>query len=329
MVVLVLPTDEHGNVNELDPCEVRAGFVNGIPEHLSVRRRSVFVDEQFAARIERAEADFMVAASRASAPLQRVDTFQMPLCGGFATYAGPQSPYNKVVGLGFDGVPTDAQLAAVEDRYTAVNAVVHVELSTLADPAVVERLTSRGYRLLSFEDVLVRDITSDLEDDLGLVTPDDVVVLRDDGSDPAAVRTWLEVVVEAALHPDALGVAQHEAFSRATLEQAELAGLEAGVRSYLATVEGTPAGGGGVRLADGIAQMAGAGTVPRFRRRGVQTALVAARLRDAAAAGCDLAVVTTQPGSQSQANMQRMGFDVGYTRAILVRDDLVSNGGVL
>ncbi|MCX4538489.1 hypothetical protein [Streptomyces sp. NBC_01669] len=45
-----------------------------------------------------------------------------------------------------------------------------------------------------------------------------------------------------------------------------------------------------------------------------------ARLADAAAAGCDFAVVTTQPGSTSQHNAQRHGLHLLYTRAGLVKD---------
>jgi hypothetical protein len=37
-------------------------------------------------------------------------------------------------------------------------------------------------------------------------------------------------------------------------------------------------------------------------------------------AGCSLAVVTTQPGTQSQANAERQGFRLLYTRAVLVKD---------
>jgi hypothetical protein len=51
----------------------------------------------------------------------------------------------------------------------------------------------------------------------------------------------------------------------------------------------------------------------------VQGALLAARLEIASAAGCDVAVIVTQPGSKSQENAQRHGFDLLYTRAILVR----------
>ena len=53
---------------------------------------------------------------------------------------------------------------------------------------------------------------------------------------------------------------------------------------------------------------------------GVQTALLTTRLSEAARLGCNLAVITTLPGSKSQQNAQRHGFELLYTRAILVRD---------
>ena len=87
----------------------------------------------------------------------------------------------------------------------------------------------------------------------------------------------------------------------------------------LAERAGVPAGGGSVRIADGLAQLCGAATLPDHRRRGIQTAFLAARLAAAGRAGCDLAVVTTQPGSKSQENARRRGFALLYTRAVLVR----------
>ena len=95
--------------------------------------------------------------------------------------------------------------------------------------------------------------------------------------------------------------------------------VTAGATRYIALHDGVVAGAASIRLADGIAQLTGAATAPAHRRRGVQTALLAARLVDAAAAGCDIAVVTTAPGSKSQENVQRRGFDLLYTRAILVK----------
>lgn len=42
-------------------------------------------------------------------------------------------------------------------------------------------------------------------------------------------------------------------------------------------------------------------------------------LADAARTGCDVATMTTAPGSKSQHNARRQGFELLYTRAILVR----------
>ena len=66
--------------------------------------------------------------------------------------------------------------------------------------------------------------------------------------------------------------------------------------------------------------LCGAATLPASRRRGVQSALLQARLVRAREAGCDMAVVTTQPGSKSQENVQRAGFELIYSRAVLVKE---------
>ena len=51
----------------------------------------------------------------------------------------------------------------------------------------------------------------------------------------------------------------------------------------------------------------------------MQRALLTHRLARAVATGCELAVVTTSPASQSQANVMRLGFALAYARAVLVR----------
>ena len=100
---------------------------------------------------------------------------------------------------------------------------------------------------------------------------------------------------------------------------AELDGIAAGAVRYAGLRGGIIAGGATMRIVEGIAQLTGAATAPAHRRQGVQSALLSARLSDAAAAGCDVAVIVTQPGSKSQQNAQRQGFDLLYTRAVLVK----------
>ena len=88
---------------------------------------------------------------------------------------------------------------------------------------------------------------------------------------------------------------------------------------HLARRDGVIAGGGATRIANRLVQPAGAATLPAHRRRGVQSAPLRARLLDAARHGCDLAVVTTEPASKSQENVQRAGFSLLYARAVLIR----------
>jgi GNAT superfamily N-acetyltransferase len=272
---------------------------------------SMFCDLALARRIERAEVDLVRAANQA-ARRRLAPGFLMPVAGGVASFADGGSPYNKVTGLGFEGVPGVDELESVEAAFAAREAPTQVELAHLADPAVGALLTTRGYRLESFENVLGRSLDGS---DTPLSLPDvEVRLSADDEFD-----RWLPVVADAAANPDSEGVPWHEEFPRATYELAERDAAQAGVRRYAAWRAGVLAGGAGLRVVDHIAQFAGAGTAPAHRRHGIQSALLSTRLADATAEGCDLAVIVTQPGSKSQQNAQRRGFDLLYTRAVLVK----------
>jgi ribosomal protein S18 acetylase RimI-like enzyme len=90
-------------------------------------------------------------------------------------------------------------------------------------------------------------------------------------------------------------------------------------RRYGAHVDGQLVGVATCRLDDRLAQFCGAATLPAFRRRGVQSALLRRRLADAFESGCRLALMTTQPGSKSQQNGHKQGFTLLYSRAQLVK----------
>ena len=276
-------------------------------------RQSLFCDTALARRIEQAEAQLITAASQAARRRAGPAGFIIPIAGGVASFAEPGSPYNKVAGLGFGGMPSSSDLEEIERAFTARDAPVQVELAHLADPVVGALLTARGYRLASFENVLGLALTGKPEP----VTPPGIEV-RPSGKEE--LDAWVDVVVEGGLHPDTQGVPQHEEFPREILARAERDfGAAAGVQHYVALRHGVIAGGASFRAADGIAQFTGAATAPAHRRHGIQTALLSARLADAAAAGCDIAVIITAPGSKSQQNAQRQGFDLLYTRAVLVK----------
>lgn len=274
----------------------------------------MFATPELAARIDRAEArlcaEFAEVAARARPDWRVVIE---PLAGGLAVYSGPGAPMNKLIGLGLGDVLEESALASVERQWAAREEAVRVELSTLDDGAVARLLTSRGYQLLGFENVLGRALS---EADVGLPP---VSGLRIHQLPPDDMELWMDVTVEGFSHADAGPLPTenppHEALKAIFGDMAGIGGFQ----RYLATINSVAVAAASMRIDGSLAQLTGAATLPDFRRRGLQTALTLHRLAAARSAGCDLAVVTTAPGSKSQENAQRRGFELLYSRAVLVK----------
>ncbi len=279
----------------------------------------MFASATLARRLERAEAGLI--QDGAAAARQRLGDAQVvivPVSGGVAVFVEPGSPLNKIAGLGFEGVPDEPLLDRIEREFGARGAPIQMELSSLGDPAIAKLATRRGYELIGFENVLGLSLSPDTAA-LGPPAGPDTIAIRPVAADQS--RTWLDTVATGFLHPDAFdGPASHETFDREALERVFTDTMAApSFERYLAWHAGEIAGGASLRVSDGVAQLCGAATLPAHRRRGVQSALLRHRLASAAERGCDIAVVTTQPGSKSQENVQRFGFALLYTRAILVK----------
>ncbi|HEY5946834.1 MAG TPA: GNAT family N-acetyltransferase [Kofleriaceae bacterium] len=240
--------------------------------------------------------------------------FIEPVGGGVAAYAGPSSPMNKMIGVGFDGVPPEGRLQEIENLFAERNEALQAEISTLADPAFAAELTKRGYVLRNFENVSARSIVAA---DRELPNPDGI---RIDLMTTTNAGEWVDAAVTGFLHADGEGVQADELPPRDELDRAlRPFAVADGLRRYCAWIDGQLAGVASLRIDDGVAQLCGATTLPAFRRRGVQAALLRARLADAARTDCDIAVLTTQPGSTSQNNSHRQGFALLYARALLVK----------
>ncbi len=84
---------------------------------------------------------------------------------------------------------------------------------------------------------------------------------------------------------------------------------------YLACLDGEPAAAATLYLHQGVGYLADATTVPAFRGRGLQTALLRARIRDAGRAGADIVFSGAEPFSVSHRNMERIGLRQQFARA--------------
>jgi hypothetical protein len=278
-----------------------------------------FADQDLARRVEEAWAYLGVENARAQARLNPGSGAEsLPIGGGYAVFMGAGSPLSQVQGIGLFGPVDDADFERMEAFYRERGSPVQLELASLADASVLASLARRGYRAYEQTHVLVRPLRA--REPAGMEGS-----TRDRGDDARArevevapvqageVVTWAESVLRCFFpDPDEL--------PRPLLEGAIAMASIPAVSCWLARTEGRIAGGGALVFHNGLALICGDGTLPEYRSRGVQTALLRARLDFARRTGSDLAVICTQPGSSSQRNAERQGFQVVYARTLMGRE---------
>ena len=96
---------------------------------ISGGRVPLFCDTALAGRIERVEAQLIAQANEAARSQSGAAGFVIPIAGGVASFAGEGSPFNKVAGLGFGGVPDPAALDQIEKAFAGCGSPVQVELA--------------------------------------------------------------------------------------------------------------------------------------------------------------------------------------------------------
>ena len=265
-----------------------------------------------AARIDRADGRLCADASHRA--LTETTSLRLSVGGGLAVYGATDSPLNKLIGLGFDGPVSVDELGRAEAAFAARGARLQAEVSTLADPELHSLLYARGYVPSGFENVLGHPLAADTIASNASHEISVAPIAHDEHG------LFADLMVAAVATPDVGGVGGDATPASDLVRHWVLAMLGLpGVYGYLARIGGVVAGAASMRLDDELAQFTGAGTLPKFRRRGVQSALLRARLAAAADAECQVAVVTTQPASKSQHNVLREGFHLLYARQLLVK----------
>ncbi|MDR3686407.1 MAG: hypothetical protein P4L93_05590 [Coriobacteriia bacterium] len=269
-----------------------------------------FADRMLAARLERAVArdlaTFAETCMRLDPTLQAQRT---EFAGGLALFLAPGSPVNMIYGAGFASPVSAEEFDAVERFYEGNGTRAAISLSPLAEEALVAQLGVRSWMVTDFENVLVRELDGDVSA-LELPAPAPGVEVRA-ASSAQELASWAAV--------------SSAAFSAPRPPSAENVRMGLGMTAsddmtlLMGRVGGADAGTGALQVrGDGLGWLMSDATLTAHRGRGVQSALLAERLRLAAEAGCELAVTEARPGSISQRNMERLGFRVVYTRVELI-----------
>jgi hypothetical protein len=255
----------------------------------------IFADALLARRLEMAEA--VISRGTSAQP----GTAVLDVDGGCAIFAGAESPLTQTVGVGLNGPVGEARVAEVEEFFHARGARVKFEVCPLADPDFVNTLRERGYRVTEFNNVLVRR----LEGFERIETP------RTRKTEDGETDLWSRTVGR--------GFFETVELTEGEMEIGRAIARMPGALCYVASTEGGDAAAAGALAAvGGVAALFADSTIASFRRAGMHRELIGARLNEAAALGCDIATASTLPGSGSQRNYERMGFQVAYTRVTMM-----------
>lgn len=257
------------------------------------------IDLDLSHRLERAEAAAnarFVEARAAVSPAR--GACWLDVRGTWAMYDGVGSPLTQTFCLGMREAPDAETLDALEAFFLDRGASVEHEVSALALGEPLGLLSKRGYVPIELTSVMFRPLAGGAP--IAAALDARVVTTLEEG--PA----WAEASADGwSEFPEIVPFAR---------EIGAVYGRTTGARCYAVDAEGIIVATGVLAEHEGVAVLAGAGTRPTFRRRGAQLALLAARLRDALAAGSDLAMMCARPGSASHRNAERHGFRVAYTR---------------
>ena len=261
-----------------------------------------FADLSLARRLEAMEAFCCVDTARTTARLHpQIATASEQISGGWAVFTGVGSPISEARGLGMDGPVTPADMERLEAFYHSRGDSIRIEVCPLADASLHQLLAGRGYRLLEYSNMLWQPLSpGESREAARGANIKTRVAAASEGP------LWAETV--ARCFAGQMPITQELIDVVSCWTQSEIGSC------YFASVDGEIAGGGSVAVNAGVGLLGGAGTIERFRNRGVQQALIAARLEHAARSGGDVAMTVTLPGSGSQRNCERGGFRVAYSR---------------
>ncbi len=266
-----------------------------------------FVDKAFARRLESAEEMPQVMYARMFQKTRpEIGAAEEEICGGHMIFAGLGSPIGRATGVGLDRPFTAEDLNRVEEFYRAHQAPSQVDLCSMHEPAVFELCKERGYAIAELNNVLYRKL--EVGEEFPPPPPGcEIRRSRPDEADTAGA------IVESAFFPEGAP----EAYRGLVAPFYHMARALA----FVASVEGklVACGTGLVIPEHRVFALCGAGTLAEFRGRGLQTALLRARMAAAVDDGCEFAVVVTQGGSTSQRNAERLGFRVAYSKVTVIK----------
>ena len=267
-----------------------------------------FVNQALARRFESAEEMPQVLYADVDRKLRpEIGSVSEKFAGGHMIFAGVGSPIGRTVGAGFGEGVSEADLDRMEEFYRSRKAPSQIDVCPLTESTLLDILKKRNYIMAEINNVLARRVIPGEK----FPAPPAGVEIRTSLPEEAA---QLADITQRCFFPDGGAPAGFEHLLTPMY-------LLPGSVSFVAAVNGETAGvGAGLIIPEHkIMALYGAGTLPDYRGRGIQTALFRRRLQSAMDAGCEYVVVVTQGGTISMRNAERQGFTLAYSKVTLLK----------
>jgi GNAT superfamily N-acetyltransferase len=230
-----------------------------------------------------------------------------PLADGYVVLQGAGLYVNRALAVGLRESVAPADLVDLEDAASEMGLPAAIDLGPQTFDDLRSQLHAVGYAPSGETRVMTM-----VCEHTALVATDSAITVREVASDELPL--WQRACRDGWGHDTPQRQRASDAYAAA-------AQRTPGERLLLAfdALDGRPIGCASLAVRDGLATLGGMSTLPTERRRGVQRALVAERLRLAHEAGCDVAATSAVAGGPSERNLLRLGFEHRYTKSSWVR----------
>ncbi|MDA1265513.1 MAG: hypothetical protein O2816_10590 [Planctomycetota bacterium] len=233
------------------------------------------------------------------------------IAGGTMGYSHPGCWSNRAVGLGMDGPVNGADLDRLLRFYRERDCSPEIDVSPFNHVSLLRGLGERGFVVQEFDAVLVFDLAQVDRLTHPYGAPSGVDISAIEATDAAACAQWVAASTSGFRTLDQ-PIPEHQAAITHRIVQ------HPRVKCFLARNGQRAVGGAAAETFEGMGAIFGTSVVPDARGRGIQLALMLARLRWLAAQGASFTTVGSKPGIATERNARRLGFEMAYHRCTFV-----------
>lgn len=210
---------------------------------------------------------------------------------GYMVYAGSDSPLSQCIGTGFGSENRISIIDKLEEFYFSKKCDVNLELNIAADNELRKLLIKRGYKKMEQTNVLIKSFT-----DKNIFKNFCSNVKVTDNSNIGQVVKIITKGFTEGIENEKLQNLFHRYYEIDN------------IKCFHYKLDDKIVGGGFVSLSENFVVLRGASTLVDFRRRGIQTELIKARINYGLQTNRNSAIVVVLENSPSEKNYFKNGF---------------------